>query len=348
MRTAAETGNITDHYDGGKVFDIIFKLAQDDTEANLLGAAELLLHRTGNIGAMTPDMQMLSTPVFNSHKLQQYLFSKLFKPVFKEHGVCMQEGKTDEQISSEMNHYKSKFIKLMPYMFILNSECARTAWKCIAYRVWHNDIERLRNAETFTKEDVDTLLLLKRLAPPTKDYREKHSNVIDAMESFFRFTQQDPSAAAFIEETMELSKWIDSLCQPRPREELKRPDEAWQQKDQSAAGENFTASSALAEGIMPTAIAHPAVGCGSMEASGCHLHMMEQQLAPPPVEPLTDLVGTPAPATLRLLRQPIPAIACVSMTQPPPVASGPNPVFANSRRRASATITIWLASRYRT
>ena len=322
MSATAETGNITGHY-GGETLDIVLNLAMSNTEANWLKAAALLSQITsGDGGAMMPDMQMSSVPSFNIIKVKEVLSTKLFNPVLCEYNFHKKKSMTKQQLSVQMNHRKPRFVKLIPYVFILKDACTRTAWKHAAYCVWHNDIERLRFAETFGKEDVDTLLYLKHLAPMTKDYHQRYRGMIDALENFFWFAQQDPRASAFITETVELSAWTDSLCKSYPIGELKRLNEAWKQKYQSAAGEDLTASGALAEGAMPAATAHPAIADVSMEASGGHLHM-EQQFAPP-VKFLTDLVDTPVSATQRFPWQSVPAASCVSMTQPP-VASEPNP-----------------------
>ena len=178
-------------------------------------------------------MSSKSTLTNRIDQLQRILYVRLLRPVFTKHDECKEKGKTDEQISAEMNHYKSRFIELMPYMLILNGENSRTYWKHIAYRVWHNDIERLRNAKTFSKEDVDVLIYMKRLAPARKNYHQKYCGMIDALKNFFQFALQGMNDTPFIEEALELSVWIDSLCQSCPIEELAALNKSWKRKYRS-------------------------------------------------------------------------------------------------------------------
>ena len=315
MGATARTDKETERY-CQELMSEISKCVKTDNDTDHLHAAELLLQllRDYNGGAGMRTQASLQKRASVAKNRLRY---KLFTVVINEYNNYRQSKKDKSEISSLMSYHKPRFLELIPYMYILDSDDnanLNTLWKHIACHVWHNDVERLRHAETFSKKDVDVLLCMKRLAPTTRNYHEVYSNVIDAMKNFFRFTLRDQAATAFIEETVELSAWVDCLCHFYRIEELKALNEAWKQKYQGAASAKSMASSnALAE-VMPAATAYPAIVDASMEAPGCHLHM-ERQPAPD-MKPVTELVDTPVPAAWRSPWQSVSVACCTPMTPP--------------------------------
>ena len=312
MGTTARTDKVAERYCDGLMTEIFEYIASED-ETDHLCAAELLLKFMHNYGE-GHELDTRHSLMARVRVAKDKLRYKLFAAIINEYNDHRKSKDDHGKISSAMSHHKSRFIKLIPHIHLLKNENTRIFWKHIAYCVWHHDIERLRHAETFSKEDVDTLLYMKHLAPMTKDYYKRYGNVIDAMKSFFRFTLRDRAAATFIEETLELLAWTDSLCQYYLIDELKSLSESWKQKYQGAASaKSMVSSGVLAEG-MPAVTAHSAIVDTSMEASGCHLHMERQPALH--MQPLTELVAAPALAVWKSSWQSVPVACCTPMIPP--------------------------------
>ena len=311
LREATVGTNKTREYFCSDRLKKISRYLELGTEDDYWRAADLLAQLLQDYGE---DLTLEIRVSNRTRRIKSKLSDKLYHAIFDEYNEHRTSGKSMEEISSVMSCHKSRVIKLIPYVFVLKDEQTRDAWKHMACCVWYNDVERLRHAETFSKKDVDVLLYMKGLAPALRDYHNRYSNVIDAMKNFFRFTLRDQAATAFIEETVELSAWVDCLCHFYRIEELKALNEAWKQKYQGAASAKSMASSdALAE-VMPAATAYPAIVDASMEAPGCHLHM-ERQPAPD-MKPVTELVDTPVPAAWRSPWQSVSVACCTPMTPP--------------------------------
>ena len=83
------------------------------------------------------------------------------------------------RIDNEMSRHKPAFIRLRPYMFLLKDSVFQDSgtviphkysmWQLAACAAWHNDIERMSKAATFSENDIDQLLYLQEIAPTVPD-----------------------------------------------------------------------------------------------------------------------------------------------------------------------------------
>ena len=96
----------------------------------------------------------------------------------------------NDRIDNPMSRRKPEFIQLRPFMFLLRDEALRHDWQQAACFAWCKDIVRMSQAEEFSKEDIDQLLYLKKVAPTIPDSDIKPL-LQSALANLLRFVKQD-------------------------------------------------------------------------------------------------------------------------------------------------------------
>ena len=117
-------------------------------------------------------------------KVQEKLYMYLFGKIIDEFDNTLNNSPGSIKwprirIDNEMSRHKPAFIRLRPYMFLLKDSVFQDSgtiiphrcsmWQRAACAAWHNDIERMSTAATFSENDIDQLLYLHEIAPTVPD-----------------------------------------------------------------------------------------------------------------------------------------------------------------------------------
>ena len=150
-------------------------------------------------------------------------YAALFAPILNEY--------KQNKGHAAMYRHKDEFVKLNPYVFIFNTTTNRDIWQHAAACAWYHDLERLCHQTSFSKDDVDTLLDLKNVAPDMPSYKVRN-NLMNTLINLFYFMLQTNPDAALVEKVTELSEWIDDIdrrhCNVSPA--LHEYNKAWREK----------------------------------------------------------------------------------------------------------------------
>ena len=209
-------------------------------------------------------------------KLGGILYTALFANVFsrfKEYKT--RPGLSRESLNKLMSPYQSYFIRTQPYLFMLYGR-VRNEWAGIACCVWSDTLVRLGKNTRFDKNDIDSLLCLKEIAPSVDNPVIRRRLGTALLRLFHFMLKRSDTEYEFIEETMELSRWLDNLketYQFLPL--LESCCERWQKKYQRMMNAKAAAAPDTPAGIMPAG-AHSDIAEVSLEAAGRHPHTRQE------------------------------------------------------------------------
>lgn len=232
------------------------------------------------------------------------LYRALFANVFTRFKECKEiPGSSRETLNQLMSSYRSYFMKTQPYLFILNDH-ARKNWAGIACFVWGDNLVSLGKNARFDKNNIDSLLCLKEIAPSVDNPVIKKRLESVLLRLFQFMLQRSDTEYEFIEETMELSRWIDELketSQLKPL--LEKRCEQWKKKYRRMMNAKATDAPDTPAGIMPVG-AHADIAGAFSKAVDCHFHT-GQEITPERTQSSTAFPRIPAPATRRSFQQPV-------------------------------------------
>ena len=243
----------------------------------------------------------------------------LFNPILDSYREFVDFSSPDEsprKVDTKMRQYKSDFIKLNPYTFILASNKAVKGWMWRACTAWHDDIDRLRNATSFSEKDINDLLQLKDIAPSVPNLKVLN-DLQPALTNIFQFALKDNTGLVSIEKVARLSEWVDLLSKDLDiHQKLRECNEEWKKKYKSTICDRTMTSSDTSP--LPPVFVHPH---SSLNTCSCHSHT-EQQIAPNMMRPVTALFYMPAPATQQPFQQSVP-VPCYTATEQTPAGIKP-------------------------
>ena len=209
-------------------------------------------------------------------KIEQKLYTGLFVNVFNQldRYKNANPNMSREDISHWMSSYRSHFINTKPYLFILYPG-AMDKWGRIACSVWSDNLCELSKKKSFDKDDIDSLLHLKEIAPHVDD-RFVRSNLIRTLQQLLRFIlERSDTEYEFIEEIMELSRWIDELKELNiPMQLLIKLNVQWKEKYRHMMSAKTAASPDVPARVVP-AYAHSDIAGVSPEAAR-HPHARQE------------------------------------------------------------------------
>ena len=214
----------------------------------------------------------------------------LFKPVFNAYQK-LRETKLAKEADSGMRQYKDRFIALNKYTFVLN-EHSLTCWKRRAFSAWHDDIDRLRNATSFSEKDIDDLLQLKDIAPDAPN-EIVFEDLQAALTNIFQLALKDDTDSVSIEKIVKLSEWVDLLSKDLGiHQQLRECNEEWKKKYKSTICDKIMTSSDTSP--LPPVFVHPGIVDVPLSTDGCHSRT-EQQITPDiMMQPVTAPLHMPA------------------------------------------------------
>ena len=297
-------------------FNNIYYLLETKTDENNMLAIEelskLMLHES-DILAMDVDGRLRERIKKAKHECALTLFYPIFHIYDK-----LSKTKLTKEVDIEMRQHKKEFIKLNPYKFVIDNYMARHGWQWRACSAWHNDIEELINATSFSEDDVNNLLQFKSIAPDVPNSKIFFDLQL-AMAKILQFTISDNTGALPIGKVSELSNWVNILrAKHSARKRGQQPqecDEEWKKKyGNTARDRTMTLPGASTKTVHP--FAHPGITDASLSTCSCSSHT-EQQIAPNMMRPVTALFYMPAPATQQSFQQSVPVFCYTATGQTP-------------------------------
>ena len=237
MKTAAPVGKITDAQCENKISEIRL-LLEKKARTELLAAAEMLgklLHDYYDEITRLPKADLHLSAI---KRIKNTLCDELFQPVLDEFDKS-KAAEYDKEYNKKMDGYRPVFVELNPYAFIVSDQ-KRLDWVRAACAAWDLTLERMFQAESFKADDVDWLLVLKRIAPgmPNPHIRILLGKVLVKLLSAMLdgHTCDIPN-----EKLSTISQWIEDLVhirglnkqqQEHDDAKLKGLNEAWKRKKQ--------------------------------------------------------------------------------------------------------------------
>ena len=289
--------------------------SKDKEIDNVLIAGEMLKQLLDKYGRLITDLDQKDPMNKDINELKEKLYLTLFLDAFSQYNRCVNANIESKKIDELLGKYYSHFVKIQPYLFILRP-ATRYGMQRVACFVWSNQLKDLSTKESFNKNDVDSLLCLKKIAPEFPGTSFLRGRLQYALLKFLQFMldHAEDTGQEFIEETMELSKWIDDLDkQTSFFDVLKTCNEQWKEKYKNMMSEKAKASSDTPAGMMPASTHSGIVGV-PLEAAGCPLYTREQT-TPRMTQLLTAPPGIPAPAIQGVFQQPLSVSDSVPVSQ---------------------------------
>ena len=296
-----------------RIFTQINIESKYDNIDHLLEVAAMLKQLLDKYGGLITDLDQKDPLKEKVKTLEKRLYLVLFSDIFKQYNKAINAKVGFKNIDITMGQYRSRFMKIQPYLFLLN-DTARRGIQPVVCCVWSNHLIELSKKKLFRKSDVDSLLCLKEMAPdlalPEKCkfvfYRTQY-----ALLQFLQFMldHAENTGSAFIEETMELSRWVDHLeVIGEPKEVMLKRNAQWKEKYKRLMSAKAKTSSDTPAGMMPASTHSGIVGV-PLEAAGCPLYTGKQtapRMAPP---------GIPVPVTQGAFQQPLSVSDFVPVSQ---------------------------------
>ena len=244
----------------------------------------------------------------------------LFYPILDSYRELLDFSSPDEESSkreayTKMRQYKSDFVKLNPYKFILTSNEAVKAWERRAFAAWHDDIDRLRNATSFSEKDINDLLQLKDIAPDAPN-QEIFNNLQAALTNIFQLAlKNDTGSVSIEEEVAKLSEWVDLLSKDIDiHQKLRECNEEWKKKYYKGTICDRTMTSSNTSTKTPPVFVHPGIVDVPLSTDGCHSRT-ERQITPD-MQPVTAPLHMPALAINQPFQHPVLSPSCTATNQP--------------------------------
>ena len=238
------------------------------------------------------------------YKLYQHFFLCIFDQYreYKNRNQC--PGVTDK----EMSMFRIRILELEPYVFAIPDR-QKNKWKAIVCSAWNRHIYEMSKKQSFNKDDIDSLLALKRMVPdiPYTYTMQGVRRVLWQILSFMLQYARD-SGYALIEGVMELSRWIDDLGKIYPiSDAVTLCNAQWKEKYELIMSAKVAASSDMSAGTLSVSADSADSGVEGVSpagAAGCHPHA-GQSITPGGTQPLTAPSDIPVPATCRASQQPV-------------------------------------------
>ena len=133
MGTIARTDRVAERYCDSLMTEIFIHLDSED-EADHLCAAELLLKFLHTYSEDHDELGTRDSLMVRTKAAKKKLNYRLFTVIINEYNNH-RKLKTENQhgkISSAMSHHKSRFIRLIPHMYLLKNDNTKMLWKHIA------------------------------------------------------------------------------------------------------------------------------------------------------------------------------------------------------------------------
>ena len=238
MRTIVRTGEITvDQF--VEQLDKIDLLIGDGTEDSAMKAGDmlkdLLYGHWYKIKELDTDSLQLLPRI---KEINNMLFKILFEPIINTCGEYGTEMGGLEEYDIRISKYRPVFVRLSPYLFIIDSKERNTKWNKLVCAAWNCDLKRLLQEESLKETDIDCLLDLKRSGP---DVHNPYTRVLleEIFERLFQDILKDKDYGKKIpqEKFLMLHQWIFKLItlqgvskqrQEKTNAELKELNKAWE------------------------------------------------------------------------------------------------------------------------
>ena len=320
------TSTKTDYFELDRHINYIYTLLENSNKDHYMLALEEL-RKFQQYEQHLPEMDRDKMLQSRTRNAKNKLAKSLFYPILDKYTELAKPGspdKSDREVDTKMRQYKSDFIELNPYRFILASDKAVRGWVWRACCAWHDDIDRLCNATSFSEKDINDLLQLKDIAPDVPNMAVCN-DLQTALTGIFQFALKGNTGSVSIEKVAKLSEWIDLLSKEHNIcQELQKCNEEWKKKYKGTICDRTIASSDTSTKMLPVFV-HPGIADATLNTCGCHSHT-EQQIAPNMMRPVTALFYMPAPATAtrQPFQQSVP-VSCYMATGQSPVEIRPQP-----------------------
>ena len=235
------------------------------------------------------------------HKVYTHFFSYVFNQ-YREYKNSNQDSKV---VDKGMSMLRLRIMEAEPYLFAL-SDRQKNKWKEIVCSAWNVHLRKMSKKTSFNKDDIDSLLALKRMAPDIP-FTYTIKSVQGALSQILSFMLQHAgdSGYALIEGVMELSRWIDDLGKIYSFSDAVTSRNAqWKEKYERTMSAKVAASSDMSAGTLSVSADSGVEGVSPAGVAGCHPHA-GQSITPDRTQPLTAPSDIPVPATCRASQQPV-------------------------------------------
>ena len=208
----------------------IWALIEGATEADYLKAASMVEPLWYKYRYESRDLKQGNALSKEINRIGDILYEVLFEELVNKFHECKKTSISDEMFEIEMHPYRSRFVRLQPYAFIITDKKDKECWKNTACSAWYCDLVGLSFALSFKREDVDLFLDLKCIAPDVPNmYIRKHLE--EALTQFFSVMSDKTRKCADeipVEKIAVLSQWVDNLdYMGNVSKDLKEFNEVW-------------------------------------------------------------------------------------------------------------------------
>lgn len=155
-------------------------------------------------------MDMLDMLIRKIDGIKSKLYKYFFMEIFRSFNIIKNSRMNHHEQVSLMAGYKRKLIEAAPYTYLLRNVSCKNSWKKIACIIISRDIDCMLINQLPSDEDINTLLLLKKIAPDVPNWfvMVKLENVLI---KHFRIYLAHYFNEKHVKIIMEFSKWIDYL-----------------------------------------------------------------------------------------------------------------------------------------
>ena len=224
-----QTGKITDAQCEELIADI-WALIEGATEADYLKAASKLEPLWYKYRYEARDPKQGSALSKEINRIGDILYEVLFEELVRKFYECKKTSISDEVFEIEMHPYRSRFVRLQPYAFIITDKKDKECWKNTACSAWCCDLVALSFALSFKEEDVDFFLDLKCIAPDVPNMYTRKC-LEEALTQLFSVMSDKTKKCADeipVEKIAVLSQWVDNLdYMGNVSKDLKEFNEVW-------------------------------------------------------------------------------------------------------------------------
>ncbi|MCK5893479.1 MAG: hypothetical protein KAG53_03495 [Endozoicomonadaceae bacterium] len=216
IKQLLETGEIdlvkkcTDIYDEKYVDDLLFLINGHDDDRYRKAADSLKCLFIAEVDEMIV-RDALSSTVINKIEtieciLKYYFFNEIFQAFY-----CCQDPEINHDIRADrMANYKRQLIEAAPYEYLLKGDSCKFMWEKIACMTLSKDINGMLIKNSICDEDIDSLLLLKKIAPALPN-RHVMKNLEKVLIIHFKIYLTHSFSEKCVRTIMQFSTWIDDF-----------------------------------------------------------------------------------------------------------------------------------------
>ena len=285
--------------------NIIFRCLSVMHENHLLVVAKLSKELFDKYQSMITGLDWQDVLRKNIGVLEHRVYTNFFSYIFNWYCEYKNSNQAFKVIDEEMSMFRLQIMEIEPYLFAIPDR-QKSKWKEIVCSAWNTHLYEMSKKQSFNKDDIDSLLALKRMAPDIP-FTYTIKSVQGALSQILSFMLQHAgdSGYALIEGVMELSRWIDDLGKIYSfSDAVILRNAQWKEKYERIMSAKVAASSDMSAGTLSVSADSGVEGVSPAGVAGCHPHA-GQSITPDRTQPLTAPSDIPVPATCRASQQPV-------------------------------------------